>query len=316
MVAPLAQKDAVSLATLLMEAAAVKADPEQIAEASGGSPLLLIELVRVAALDPFVRFPRSLAEAINRRIGQLPPKARMVLHAMCVLGRPTTPNTLVTMLAAKQTETPTLNILAEQGFLTVGDRGWRPAHRAYREVAYSSIPVAVRSILHLEAAKLAIQSGTHPSSIAYHLFEGGNHGGAVPYLLLAGVAALEALDDALAAQLFNRVLRVIPGPPRKFEESTRAWLSATLGLASALADGHDLESALQVLRTAAQGAEQAGWLEERTRCERKRDRLRQRLQGQSDGRGSVPPEELEPSALAAATTDPAATPDRSKPDGD
>jgi hypothetical protein len=206
---------------------------------------------------------------------------------MAVLGRPSTSETLVTLVAAKESENATLNLLADQGFITIGEQGWRSAHRVHRDVAYSSIPVAVRSILHLEAARRAATGGAHPSHIAYHLFEGGNHAGAVPYLLLSGVAALEALDDALAAQLFTRVLRVIPGPPRKFEETSRAWLSANLGLASALADGGDLDSALQVLRMAGQSAEAHGWVEEKGRLERKRDKLRRRLQGRVGARSSL-----------------------------
>jgi hypothetical protein len=271
---PLSSKDAVALVSSLLERSALRAEPEPIAEASGGNPLLLIELARLAVLDPLARMPRSLAEAITQRISQLPPRPRMLLHAMSVLGRPTSPETLVTMVSEKVQETATLNLLAEQGFLAGGDKGWRPAHRVYREAAYASIPVAVRSILHLQAARIAIDQGRPTASIAHHLFEGGNHGAAVPYMLRAGMRALDLLDDALAVEYFNKVLKIIPPPPRKFEGSSKAWLTANLGLAVALHDGGDMVSAQNTLRRAVQVATEAGWVEEQRRIERRIERLR------------------------------------------
>jgi serine/threonine protein kinase len=299
-VPPLSRDDATALAGLLLEYAAVgNVSPEQVAEVSKGSPLLLLELVRLLALDPLSGMPKSLGDVISRRIGQLPPKARIVLHAMAVLGRPTSPDTLTSMVASKLPETAALNLLSEQGFLSVGDRGWRPAHRAYREIAYASIPIAVRSVLHLEAARLAVQGHMPPATIAHHLFEGGNHAGAVPYLLRAGLSALDALDDALASEHFNRVLRVIPAPPKHFDGSTKAWLTATLGLSASLSDGGDLASALHVLKGAAHAASEAGWSDEKLRIERRRERLRKRLlAGIGPGATGFNLEELRAIALA------------------
>jgi hypothetical protein len=161
-VAPLGSREAVTLASMLMERVDLKCDAEQVAEASGGIPLMLIELVRLASLDPYARLPRTLAEVINRRIGQLPPRARTLLHAMAVLGRPTTAENLFGLVASPQPENATLNLLTEQGFATVGESGWRPVHRVHRDVAYSSIPVAVRAIRNHAAARRPPGGGAPP----------------------------------------------------------------------------------------------------------------------------------------------------------
>jgi serine/threonine protein kinase len=280
-VSPLSTKEALSLAALLLEQASVEGDPDHIAEASGGIPLMLVELVRLVAADPRTALPRTLADAITWRIGRIPARARTLLHALAVLGRPTSPDTLGALLGTDAAaESAVLNLLCHRGFLTVDEQGWRLAHRMYREVAYASIPVAVRSDLHLAASRLAVETGAPPSRIAYHLSEGGNQPGAVPYHLQAGLAAVAALDHTLASLYFSTVLRVVPGPPKLFEGSSASWLSGTLGLAAALAEGNDLASALHVLKAGAHAATEAGWHAEKGRIEQKRDTLRHRLVGE------------------------------------
>jgi len=109
----------------------------------------------------------------------------------------------------------------------------------------------------------------------------------VPYLLQAGMAALAALDAARAAQLFNRVLQLLPGPPARVEGSSRTWLAATLGLADALSDSGDPASGLHVLKAAAQRASDAGWIEEQRRLDSRREDLRARLLSRSGAHPSL-----------------------------
>ncbi|MCC6748054.1 MAG: protein kinase [Deltaproteobacteria bacterium] len=283
-VPPLSSKEATELATLLLDRARIAGDAGRVAAASGGSPMTVIELVRLLAIDAAVRFPRSLTEVINQRIGRLPAIARMQLHAMAVLGRPSTPKTISTLVSEVQAEQGALAFLAEQGFLTLERSGWRPSHRLHREMAYASLPAAVREELHRQAAELALDEGAAAAFVGYHLYEAGDGQAAIPYLLEAGWQAVEALDDAMAAQHFQRVLRVLPSPPETFRGSREPWLSATLGVATALADGGDLQSAVGLLRAAAQRAARVGWRAEQERCERQRQRLRAR----EDAAGSRP----------------------------
>jgi serine/threonine protein kinase len=245
-------------------------DVEALITASRGSPLMLIELVRLVAIDPSIKPPRSLPEAVNMRINRLPPKMRTMIHTMAVLGRPTNPDTLVTVLeeADLEAEHRGLNFLAEQGFLLSVGSGWHPAHRMHQQVAYSSIPAALRLQLHAKAADMAIEAAEPSATVAYHLYAAGEKEQAVPHLLRAGRRALYFLDDQLAAKLFNRVLQLVPTPPGTFGEERGPWKEATLGLAAAHQDGGDETQARRLLKKAAAQAEKVGWELEQAELER------------------------------------------------
>ncbi len=137
----------------------------------------------------------------------------------------------------------------------------------HREVAYVSTPAAFKERLHMAAADLALSEGAPSALIAHHLQAAGRRDEVVPYLLKDGKRALSSLDDRLAAELFSRVLQLVPKPPKTFEGSRKCWREATIGLAHALDDGGDFTGARRVLKRAAAAAIRAGWLEERTHCE-------------------------------------------------
>jgi serine/threonine-protein kinase len=273
---PLNREEATKLAQQLLESTEGTFSPESVVDASLGNPLMLIELSRLAAIDPQARFPKHVAEVINRRMSHLPPRARILLHAMAVAGRVSSPQTLISMIAEPEAGAGALSLLGEQGFMTISGSGWRPAHRVHGEVAYASTPAAVRTKLHRQAANLALDEGASPAQVAHHLFAAGEREEAVPYLLRAGWQALEALDEALATKQFNRVLQIVPAPPKLFGAQTEPWVLANLGLSAALADGGDLDAALQLLRGAMKTASDAGWAEDVTRFEQYQDRLRSR----------------------------------------
>jgi serine/threonine-protein kinase len=272
----LSTDEAKMLAVSLLEHVQIKVDDiGSIIAASKGSPLMLIELVRLAAIDTSFRHPRSLPEVINQRISLLPPKTRTLLHTMSVLGRPTHAETLVTVLEDEpEAEHRALNFLAEQGFLLGTKAGWRPSHRMHRQVAYASIPAALKLQLHAKAADMAIDEGEPTALVAHHLFEAGEHEQAVPYLLRAGERALYFLDDQLAHRLFARVLQLVPQPPERFQGERGPWTEATLGLANAMHDGGDTTQALRLLKQSMAKVEAAGWEREQHRLERELKRLR------------------------------------------
>ena len=269
----LSQAHALELTRQLLDSVGSDADPAAIATSSHGLPLMLIELVRLYLLDPAATLPRTLPEVISQRIDHLPPRARNLLHALAVAGRTSSSETLMALIEEKAAEIASLNLLAEQGFLTLASGGWRLAHRVHRDIAYATTPAAVRVRLHRQAAKLAIDSGEPPSHAAYHLFEAGDHEAAVPYLLLAGWRALDVLDDVVAARQFHRALQVVPRPPARFNGKSQPWVSANEGLSAALADGGDRRGALELIRGAAKAASDAGWSDECGRLERHHGRL-------------------------------------------
>ncbi|MCA9670037.1 MAG: protein kinase [Myxococcales bacterium] len=272
-VEPLSASGASELAGQLLASIGLEADPDAIASASSGSPLMIIELTRLLNLDPFARLPRSLAEVINRRISQLPPRARIVLHAMAVVGRATSPDTISSVISETQADPGTLTLLAEQGFLRVSDRGWMPSHQVHQQVAYASTPRAVRVSLHREAARMSIKDGESPGQVAYHLMEAGDREQAVPYLLRGGWDALRQLDHGQATQHFQHVLEVVPSPPKRFGGSGKAWASAVAGLASSLVDAGDPHAAFEIVRGAVRSASEAKWQDEAAKLQQHYTRL-------------------------------------------
>jgi predicted ATPase len=271
----LSYEEASTLAHKLFTEVGVACELEAYLEASAGVPLLLIELVRLAAIDPSIRPPRSLAEAINQRISRLPPRTRMLLHTMAVLGRPTRTDTVAEIsgedLAIEQRA---LSFLAEQGFLLSTKNGFRPSHRMHREVAYASIPVSLRQQLHAHAAELEMREDGPAAHIAHHLYHAGKRERAVPYLIRAGRRALYFLDDQLARKLFNRVLQLVPAPPHDFNGDRRPWLDGIIGLAGALHDGGETPQAVRLLKDASVHARKAGWEEQLTKLSRRLQELR------------------------------------------
>ncbi|PIE19485.1 MAG: hypothetical protein CSA65_02310 [Proteobacteria bacterium] len=247
---------------------------EELVQNSGGNPLLLSELARLCAVEGRVPRSQGMATVINQRISHLPPRSRMMLHTMAVLGRPASSETLVSMVPDQpEHDEQALRFLSGLGLLVGASNGWRFAHRLHREVAYATTPAAIRQRLHEQAAEAAIEEAQPSSFIAHHLFEAGDSDRAVPYLLRAGRRALHSLDDQLARDVFTRALRLIPPPPYELG-GRKPWLNATLGLAIAVHDGGDSAAAARLLRRAAAQAKEAGWGDEAARCDKQATRLR------------------------------------------
>jgi len=272
----LGAREAQELGESLFSQLELKGDVGQMVAASGGNPLMLIELARLMSVEGKLQRVRGLPEVIDRRISQLPPRSRVLLHATAVLGRPTSSSTLVAMASTAEEDERALHFLSNLGLLVQREDGWRFAHRLHREVAYASTPVTMRQQLHARAAAAAIDEEAPPAYIAHHLFEAQEHEHAVPYLLRAGRRALHALDDELATQLFDRALRLIPRPPAQFGGERKPWISATLGLALSKHDSGDALGAIRSLRRATEMAHQAGWTTEVERLERQTTLLRQK----------------------------------------
>jgi serine/threonine protein kinase len=272
----LSSSEARELATMLFQRVGLnEKNVDTVLAISGGSPMMLIELVRLLAIDPSIRPARSLAEVINQRISRLPTKARRLLYSTAVLGRPTNPNTLVNVLETEPSdELRSLTFLAEQGFLIGGSQGWRPSHRLHWEVAYNAIPAARRQQLHAKAAQLAMSEGEPSALMAHHLLHSPHQERAVPYLLRAGRRALYFLDEQLATELFNQVLRIVPTPPSDFSGDRKPWVRATMGLAQAMVDGGDTTEALRVYKRALITTKSCKWDKEHRQLAEELTRLR------------------------------------------
>ena len=257
--------EAKELASVLYRQLRVEGDPRLAVEACGGNPLMLIELSRLAAMGIVLDRPRGLADVVDRRISQLPPRARTLLHGMAVLGCSLDVAELGELIGSSDPleDDQTLRYLSSLGFVANEGTSWRLSHRVHRDVAYSTIPVALRQSLHVRAAEHGILRDEPPAFIAHHLYESGQKERALAYLILAGESALAALDDRLAAEMFNRSYRLIAAPQVGAERGVRSsWLAVTRGMARALFDGGEPRAAVRWLRQAEAQARAALWPQE------------------------------------------------------
>lgn len=274
MVPALSSESARMLVESLLAQVGIRCDVEDILQASGGCSLMLIERVRLAAIDPSIQLPRTLAEVINQRISHLPPKARMLLRIMVVLGRPTDAESLISLLHKDQSvQQHALSFLVNQGFLRRSSEGYRLSHAVHHQVALASMPVSVRHQLNVRAVQLAQRTGAPDAHLAHFLIHAAQGDQAVPYLLSAGKQALFFLDDTLAREIFDRLLTLVPAPPALFQGSREVWITAILGLSNAMRLGGEINKAVRLLRQAVERVDQAGWKEEKALLLKHRQRL-------------------------------------------
>lgn len=92
---------------------------------------------------------------------------------------------------------------------------WLFRHSITRDVAYESIPFAVRAPLHERAAEvLAAVPGTAPDVLAHHYWHSDNVDQQRRYLRLAGDAARSSYANQAAITHYERLATVLDGAPR------------------------------------------------------------------------------------------------------
>ena len=230
------------------------------AEASGGNPFLLRELVTTLrdegragfgseAPDVARAVPRSVAAAALVRIARLGDSALHLSQAVAVLGDDA-PLELAARLAARaagedagsaEAAAATADRLAAIGVLAPG-LPLRFAHPLLGAAVHADIPAAARQLAHGYAAEALTDAGAPAAAIAAHLLLGPRpfDDDAVTALLAAGEEAL-AREDAPAAE---RALAALLGQP--LADDVRREAETGLALAEAAAGR---TTALERLRT-------------------------------------------------------------------
>ena len=151
-------------AALAAELAGGEAAAELVARAAG-NPLFLHELARTARSGGAGQVPRTLGAVIGARLDRLPRPVRTLAGVASVVGiefwagalaaleaEGADPDELVTAELAERSERSTLH----------GERQYAFLHGLLRDVAYSRLPKARRSELHLRCARwLADRPGEH-----------------------------------------------------------------------------------------------------------------------------------------------------------
>src|SRR5579859_5118236 len=234
---PLPETDAAALVTAMLGPPPADTLRRLTAQAAG-NPLYLRELVDALArdrapADPVSaagdQLPASLAALLNDRLGSVSAQTAHILRTAALLGGKFTVTDLavllrrpVSELAAGLQEAVAARILVGSG----AELAFR--HQLIRQALYESMPTALRTALHAEAARELAATDADTLSVAQQLFaaELRSEGWSRAWLVQAA-PALTTRAPQLAAGLLRREL---DGTPR----GDQAWEALAAGLAQAL----------------------------------------------------------------------------------
>ncbi|MBK8259498.1 MAG: AAA family ATPase [Polyangiaceae bacterium] len=208
-VSTLPPEDARALAMSLIEGTSVDIAPtaNSIAEAAGGHPLFIDELVRQRRTRKDTAGPIRLDEALYERVVALEPAARHVLNVVALAGIP-----IVQEVAAQAADmdfgalSRLISLLRTQNFVrTSGARKSdtvEPYHDRVREAVAERLDPESRTKLHLKLA-LALEAAgdTDLEALAIHYQGAGDNDRAADY-------AARAADYAASAFAFDRAARL------------------------------------------------------------------------------------------------------------
>jgi len=214
-----------------------------MAERAGGSPFLLVELLRGLRDEELVRVragtaelvrwqvPKRISESMRRRLERASDAARRVATVAASLGRRFSLDDVAAML-----DLPPAALLQPLEELTQGnvlvERDGRLAfvHDLTLEAVRCSVPVPVRRALDRQAATVLLAAGALPVEVAAQLADSAEPGDEVAITtLLKAAETLGTTDPGAAADLGRRALELAPAHhPRRgpLVAGTAVWLHA------------------------------------------------------------------------------------------
>jgi class 3 adenylate cyclase/tetratricopeptide (TPR) repeat protein len=218
---PLQPQEAESLAAQLAEALGARdVDVARLVEVAGGNPLFLEELAgSVIELGGSEELPVTVREAIAARIDALPGDARVALLSAGVIGR-TFWRGLLEVIVDDGDVDEGLALLEARDLIRrdsssqlSGDVQFTFKHMLIREVAYGTLPRAVRRGLHAAVARhvestISGAAETLPTILAYHWREAGEPARAIRYLLAAADAARRSWAKGALVDLYSKALEL------------------------------------------------------------------------------------------------------------
>ena len=223
---PLEPADAAAVAaTALGMSSGREATINRLVEVAGGNPLFVEELaasVAEGAHDPEA-LPSTVREAIASRIDILPAAERSVLLDASVIGKAFWRGVLSSM-AKPETLDEALDALEardlirhEPGSRVEGDREFSFKHVLIREVAYGTLPRAVRRERHAAVATYLERTlGDNVRDIAWflaHQWRGaGENGRAASYLATAAEQARSSFAKEEAIALYDEAIELADDP--------------------------------------------------------------------------------------------------------
>lgn len=221
---PLSLIDAKAIVVDAMAAAPLRPhEIDIIVQRSGGSPLFLDEMLRLARSTGRVEsLPDSLDAVINAELDALASLPRLLLRYASVLGRSFRPIVLQGVLADERIELDDATTRQLGRFLEYeGTDRVRFRHAMHRDVAYEGLSYRRRRELHLRAGEVTERlAGDGAESVAdllsLHYAMGQDHARAWRYARIAGDRARERYANVEAAAQYERAIesaRRLPDVP-------------------------------------------------------------------------------------------------------
>jgi class 3 adenylate cyclase/tetratricopeptide (TPR) repeat protein len=225
---PLSKANARELALRLLEERAEAADPEvaaRLGETAEGNPLFIEELAATLAeqaTGSLEELPTTVRGIIAARLDALPGEERDVVLAASVLGKTFWRGVLESLGSGDGRLADLLDSLEARDFIRrepssrlQGDDEYSFKHMLTREVAYGTLPKAVRRERHAAVARLieefaGARIGASASILAHHWEQAGELDKAVEYMIAAAREAGRAWAKSEAVALYSRALELIP----------------------------------------------------------------------------------------------------------
>ncbi len=197
-------------------------DPATVArvvERAEGNPLFLEELAASVTNEPGVgELPTTVRAAIAARIDALPTQARLGLLHASVVGQ-TFWRAVVEGIGGLDDVDAALEALESRGLIerrpdsqVADDTEYAFRHVLIRDVAYATLPRAVRRELHAATARMIESAVPDRDELAWvlavHWREAGEAGRAMEYLITAGDRALASLAVEQTHDLYSQALEL------------------------------------------------------------------------------------------------------------
>jgi DNA-binding CsgD family transcriptional regulator len=243
---PLGEPDVAALVTTMLGTPPSDALRKLTAQAAG-NPLYLRELVDALVRERAVpdgpaaevcvawdQLPASLAGVLNDRLSSVSAQTAQMLRTAAMLGGRFTVADLAVLLrrpawdlAAGVQEAAAAGLLADSG----AELAFR--HPLIRQALHESMPAALRTALHAEAARELAATGADALTIAQQLSAGGRPGkGWARAWLVQAAPALTARAPQLAADLLRRELDETPGDDDAWDGLAASLVRALLAAGS------------------------------------------------------------------------------------
>ncbi|MCD6014224.1 MAG: adenylyl cyclase [Solirubrobacterales bacterium] len=255
---PLAREQVRALVTTLMpdpqSGLAARGLVDQVAERSGGNPLFAEEMVNrivEGGTTDTEALPETVHSVLAARLDSLPRHERLVLQAASVVGQTFWEGSVdpgdasIELTAALASLQEKDLVVPTAGSRLAGEREYAFKHVLIRDVAYSTLPKAVRARRHAEvggfiSARAADRSEGVVAMVAEHYGRAASLGasadlepGELDRIEERALEALEAAGDASAALYSNREAQghyeSALGLERRLDAASRARIAEKLG---------------------------------------------------------------------------------------